>query len=133
MWDTSNRYVEEGETGGLAAFRCFLGVIYWSFARIGTARKSAENDSEKEWVLWFLGAALFTHAVAFWGISYFDQTRVAWFALLTMISAVTAPPLKPVPIVQEKLPGANFACEVELLTPSSSNAKTKVLHQKLQR
>jgi hypothetical protein len=91
----------------LAAFQCFLGVIYWSFARIGTARKSAENDSEKEWVLWFLGAALFTHAVAFWGISYFDQTRVAWFALLTMISAVTAPLLKPVPIVQEKLPGAN--------------------------
>ena len=60
-------------------------------------------------VLWFLGAALPTHAVAFWGISYFDQTRVPWFALLTMISAVTAPLLKLVPIVQEKLPAANFA------------------------
>jgi hypothetical protein len=134
MWDTSNRYVEEGETGGLAAFLCFLAVIYWSFARIGTARKSAENDRQKEWLLWILGSTLFAHTVAFWGISYFDQTRVTWFALLAMISAVTAPLLNPMPLLQEKLTVANLDVSKPVYrAPSFPNARTKVLHHKFQR
>src|SRR5580704_12578806 len=87
MWDTSNRYVEEGETGGLAALICFVGLIYLNFSRIGTARKMLEKDRKHEWMLWLLGAAFFAHLVAFWGISYFDQTRVTWFALIAMIVA----------------------------------------------
>jgi hypothetical protein len=131
MWDTSNSYVEEGETGGLAAFLCFLGVICWSFARIGTARTSSEDDREKQWVLWLLGAALFAHAVAFWGISYFDQTRFAWFTLLAMISAMTAPLLKPMPILQEQQGGANRAVSNRTYRPSVPiNAKTQVLYHK---
>jgi hypothetical protein len=31
--------------------------------------------------------------VGFFGISYFDQTRMAWFALLVIIVAATAPVL----------------------------------------
>jgi hypothetical protein len=38
-----------------------------------------------------LGVTLFTHVVAFLGITYFDQTRVIWFALLAMIAAATVP------------------------------------------
>jgi hypothetical protein len=34
---------------------------------------------------------MFSHVVGFFGISYFDQTRMAWFALLVMIVAATAP------------------------------------------
>jgi len=52
-----------------------------------------EGDRAKEWYFWLLGAALFSHAVAFFGISYFDQTRMAWFALLVVIVAATAPVL----------------------------------------
>jgi hypothetical protein len=36
-----------------------------------------------------LGASLFANVVAFFGISYFDQTIVAWYALLAMIYAAT--------------------------------------------
>jgi hypothetical protein len=50
-----------------------------------------EGDHDKEWYLWLLGAALFSHIVAFFGISYFDQTRVSWFALFAIIVAATAP------------------------------------------
>jgi hypothetical protein len=32
-----------------------------------------------------MGAALFANVVAFFGISYFDQTMVAWYGLLAMI------------------------------------------------
>ena len=95
MWDTSNAYVEEGQTGGLLALVFFIAMISRCFGRIGTARKSVEGaDPRKEWFLWFLGSALLAHIVAFFGISYFDQTRVAWFATLAMVSAATAPILE---------------------------------------
>jgi hypothetical protein len=67
-----------------------LALICICFSRIGRARKAVEGDREKEWYFWLFGAALFSHIVAFFGISYFDQTRVSWFALLAMIMSATA-------------------------------------------
>jgi hypothetical protein len=91
MWDHTNQFVAEGESGGLATLVCFIAMISVSFGRIGKARKAIEGDKEKEWMLWILGAALFSHMVGYFGISYFDQTRFAWFLLLAMITAATAP------------------------------------------
>jgi hypothetical protein len=94
MWDAQNQFVNVGETGGLIAFVLFLAMIARSFARLGNARKTVEGDTEREWFLWVLGAALFSNVVAFFGVNYFDQTKFAWFSLLAMISAVTAPILQ---------------------------------------
>jgi len=91
MFDTSNQYVNFGVTGGLLCLMSFIGIISSSFAGLGRTRRLVDgNDRWWERFLWFLGAALFVNVVAFFGISYFDQTRVAWFALLAMISAGTA-------------------------------------------
>jgi hypothetical protein len=98
MWDLSNQYVAEGEVGGLVTFVCFLALICICFSRIGTARKSVEGDRSKEWYFWILGATLFSHVVGFFGISYFDQTRVSWFALLAIIVIATAPYIVKVPV-----------------------------------
>jgi hypothetical protein len=89
MWDLSNQYIAEGELGGIIPFVCLVTVITLAFKKLGRARKSARGDREKEWYYWLLGVALFTHTVAFFGISYFDQTEHAWFALLAMIIAAT--------------------------------------------
>jgi hypothetical protein len=89
MWDTANQYVEEGWRGGLGAFLCFVGLIAIGFSRVGRARRRVQGDRRQEWYFWLLGAALFANMVAFFGISYFDQTRIAWFVLLAMISAAT--------------------------------------------
>jgi len=95
MFDTSNQFVEEGVSGGLIALIFFIATITRSFGRIGMARKAVEgSDNRTEWFLWILGSALFANVIAFFGIYYFDQTRVAWFALLAMVSAATAPLLK---------------------------------------
>jgi hypothetical protein len=91
MWDLSNQFVAEGVSGGLVTFVCFLAMISMCFSRIGTARKLVEGDRKQEWLFWFLGAALLSHIVAFFGISYFDHTQIAWFALFAMIIAATAP------------------------------------------
>jgi hypothetical protein len=98
MWDLSNQYVAEGEVGGLVTFLCFLALICICFSRIGRARQSVEGDRDKEWYFWILGATLFSHVVGFFGISYFDQTRVSWFALLAMIVTATAPYIVKAPV-----------------------------------
>ena len=91
MWDLTNQYVAMGLGGGLVTFIYFLAIISRSFRRLGTVRRLVEGDRKQEWFVWSLAAALFAHVVAFFGISYFDQMQVAWFALLAMISVAAAP------------------------------------------
>ncbi|HVN94216.1 MAG TPA: hypothetical protein VMT38_10995 [Terracidiphilus sp.] len=86
MWDTQDMYVSVAEAGGLAALVFYILVISRSFSRIGRARKRADSPRE-EWLFWLLGAALFAHVVAFFGVNYFDQSRMAWFVLLAMVCA----------------------------------------------
>ena len=90
MWDQQNQYVNIGESGGLLALVFFILVIVRGFRMTGNARKRVEGDTAKEWVYWCLGSALFANVVGFFGVNYFDQSRVGWLALLAMISAVTA-------------------------------------------
>jgi O-antigen ligase len=90
MWDTQNQYVNVGETGGLVALVLFICMITRCFARIGDTRKALEGRSSKVWFLWFLGAAFFAHLVSFFGVNYFDQSKVNWFLLLAMISVATS-------------------------------------------
>jgi len=104
MWDLCNQYVSEGQLGGLATFICFIAIICMCYSKIGTARKAVEGDREKEWYFWLLGAALFSHTIAFFGISYFDQTRVSWFALVAMILTATAPYLAVKKVLEKDTP-----------------------------
>jgi hypothetical protein len=86
MWDTSNEYVAYGLSGGLLTFILFLSIISKGFGSLGKARKLVEPNRNEEWFLWCLGATMFSHVVAYFGIGYFDQVRFAWYALLAIIS-----------------------------------------------
>jgi hypothetical protein len=89
MWDTSNQFVQEGESGGLIAFVLFVTLIVICFKKIGNARRAAEGGTQ-EWFYWLLGTTIFAHVVAFFGVTYFDQTRMLWFAVLSIVVAGTA-------------------------------------------
>jgi hypothetical protein len=93
MWDLSNQFVAEAETGGILTFICFVLIISRSFSRIGNARKIAENqkDTKQEWFMWFLGISLFAHIVSYFGISYYDNVKIYWCAFLAIVVAATAP------------------------------------------
>lgn len=93
MWDAQNMFVSVGEAGGLTALVFFILVISRSFGWLGKARQRAASKSQ-EWTIWLLGAALFANVVSFFGVNYFDQVRVAWFALLSMICATAGPILQ---------------------------------------
>lgn len=105
MWDTSNQFVAEGESGGLVTFVCFVLIVSYSFALIGRARKVIEGDRKREWFLWFLGVALFANVVSYFGISYFDQTRFMWYAVLTIISFSTSSILRANPVAEQQEDG----------------------------
>jgi len=89
LWDTSNMYVEWGTTGGLLTFIAFLAIIWSAFRAVGVYRKIAEDKGEDQWEIWCLGSAMFAHSVGFIGSTYFDQSIVAWMALLAMIAALS--------------------------------------------
>jgi len=91
LWDAQNQYVNVGESGGLLAFVFFITMICRCYSRIGVARKAISGRRREEWLVWLLGAALFAHLAAFFGVNYFDQSKMSWFLLLAMISAATAP------------------------------------------
>jgi hypothetical protein len=102
MWDTANQYVGLCDNSGILPFLLFVTLLVFGFKYLGRARKAAAKDKNKALFIWAIGAALFANVVAFIGISYFDQTMVAWYALLAMIPAATAASrkrvLNPVPV-----------------------------------
>ena len=103
MWDAQNQFVNVGEAGGLAALVLFIAMISRCFSKLGDARKLADGDSNKEWFLWLLGAALFSHIVTFFGVNYFDQMKFAWFAMLAMVPVVTTPILQSSPVLEPQV------------------------------
>jgi len=106
MWDVQNQYVNIGEAGGIVAFVCFIMVITRSFGMLGDARKAVDRQKDKEWMLWCLGSAMFANVVGFFGVNYFDNSRMWWFILLAMIPAICVPMLQgvgPVVVEEEKL------------------------------
>lgn len=66
----------------------FLAIIFYGFKKLGAARRASEGTADEK-RFWAMGAVLFAHAVAFFGITYFDQTVIIWYAVLAMISTIT--------------------------------------------
>jgi hypothetical protein len=87
MWDLSDQFVAEAEMGGLVTLVCFIATISRSFSRLGRMRKQV--DRKKQWLLWSLGAVMLADIFAYFGVAYWDQTQIWWFAFLAMISAAT--------------------------------------------
>ena len=104
MWDTANQYVSDAVDGGLLSLVLFIALLVYGFKYLGNARRAA-TDKKQELFFWSLAVALFVHVVSFFGISYWDQSIVGWYALLAFISA-TAVPQKveaPVPPFRRRL------------------------------
>jgi hypothetical protein len=88
MWDTINSYVAAGTGGGLITFLLYIGVYVVGFKTVGQVRRQA-NDMCKKWG-WILGCVLFAHAVAVFGIAYFDQSQFVWLFNLAALASVSS-------------------------------------------
>jgi hypothetical protein len=87
MGDTANQFVDVAVTGGLVTLVLFIALIVCAFSKIGVMRKSWEHHPASERQAWALGICLFSNVVAFFGITYFDQTMIVWLTILALISS----------------------------------------------
>lgn len=76
--DVTNYYVAQGVSGGILTFVLFVSLIAYSFKYCGTLRRSFEGDRTNLVLAWSLGACIFSHAMAFIGVTYFGQGNVLW-------------------------------------------------------
>lgn len=90
MWDMSDQFVAEAETGGLIALLCFIALISLGFSRLGKMRRRVRP--KQQWLLWCLGAIMLSNIFAYFGVAYWDQSQIWWFAFISMICAMTIPP-----------------------------------------
>jgi hypothetical protein len=93
MQDVSNRFVTEGINGGLIGFILFIAIIVTCFKMVGTKVRETEDPGLRK-CIWALGAAVFTHITAFFGINYFDQTTILWYLLLAFIASLEKNPIE---------------------------------------
>ena len=94
MWDSINAYVNSGVGGGLLTLSLFVGVLIYAYRSVGRSLIVARHERLHEYLVWALGAALFCNTVAFFGIIYFDQSAIAWYSLLAMISVSPFAPVR---------------------------------------
>jgi hypothetical protein len=113
MWDTCNYYVNTAEGAGILALILLFWLIARIFQNIGRARAAFETDNRKQLMFWSLGAMMFAQCIAYFGIAYFDQAVVAWYALIAIVIALTSqyvqvPAPEPSPIIKPE-PDQNSA------------------------
>ena len=117
MFDLSNQYVAVAEPSGLIPLISLIAILVFGFKYVGRARAAAEGDKKQELFIWALGASLFANLIAFFGISYFDQTSIVWYAILAIVITATAYARneQPVPQAINVVPEANPISRTELL------------------
>jgi len=81
--DITNQFVFIGITAGIFPLILFLILLSFGFARIGNSilkyQSINSNDTKMKLALWTLGVILATNIVSWFGISYFDKTKLLWF------------------------------------------------------
>lgn len=87
--DVTNYYIRMGVDGGLPLMLLFIIVLAKGFSFVGqTLRQGANLPSESRFMIWGLGAALFSHSATFVSVSYFDQSFVFIYLTLAVIGSV---------------------------------------------
>jgi len=120
MWDTANQYVSDAVNGGLLTLLLFVAILVYGFKYLGVARRAAA-EKHQALFFWSLAVALFVHTVSFFGISYWDQSIVGWYALLAFISATAVPQKMKAPVPQFRR-GLELATEARVIAPTNQLA-----------
>jgi hypothetical protein len=113
--DVANQYCIVAKHGGLLGLGLFIYILVICFGTIGAVRKQHADTLAAEKFLWVFGCILFAHAVSFYGISYYDQTRLLWYLCLALVPSLhlfvpvlQTDPIASVPDAEESdIPGSS--------------------------
>ncbi|MCX7867744.1 MAG: hypothetical protein N2438_11595 [Limisphaera sp.] len=87
--DITNHYLGQGVKGGLLLMGLFIGVIWCGFRYAGAAMQAWRGvDSEREFFVWAIGAALFAHAASCVSVAYFDQSILFLYLTLGLLATL---------------------------------------------
>jgi hypothetical protein len=102
--DMTNYYLQMGVWGGLPLVMLFVWLLIAAFKRIGKALRSVRATArDKQFLIWTLGCILFSHVIAFCGISYFDQSSVFLCIVLACIGSLAITNRVAVPILGDSM------------------------------
>jgi hypothetical protein len=89
--DVTSQYIWQGVEGGVLTMILFILILIRCFRSVGYAAQAAEGDGARarQFCVWAMGASLFSHAITFMSVTYFDQNVVIWYMFLAMISSGT--------------------------------------------
>jgi hypothetical protein len=89
--DITNYYLAFGVEGGLPAMFSMIAVLVVCFRWVGVIwRIEIHKDASDAFLVWCLGAGLFTHAITSVSVSYFDQSLVFFWMNIAIISSMHA-------------------------------------------
>lgn len=86
--DITNYYLEMGVTGGLPLMLLLIAVLTAAFTSVGQTVRCTPDQPLYRFMVWTLGASLFSHAATFISVSYSDQSVI--FLYLTLASIASA-------------------------------------------
>jgi hypothetical protein len=87
--DITNEYIHMGVIGGLPLMLLFIGVLAKGFSFVGRTLEQASGlPDESRFMLWGVGSGLFSHALMFISVSYFDQSILFVYLTLAVIGSV---------------------------------------------
>jgi hypothetical protein len=86
--DVANQYCIVAKHGGLLTLALFIWVLALAFREVGLTMKEVRHDLSTEFLVWSFGVMLFGHVTSFFGISYYDQTKILWYLTLAMIASL---------------------------------------------
>jgi hypothetical protein len=86
--DITNHYLRFGTIGGLPLMMLLIGIFVRGFSYVGqTLMRLTESSSEFCFLVWALGASLFAHAATCTSVSYFDQSSIFLYLILSAIAS----------------------------------------------
>ncbi len=90
--DITNHFLAIAILGGLPLLLLFIGTLTKGYALVGARLKQEiAANGPNQFMLWGLGAALFSHTITFLSVSYFDQSLVFLYVALAAIGSARAP------------------------------------------
>jgi len=137
--DITNQYLNMGVLGGMPLMLLFIAVMVKAFSMVGNGLKDRTAPVEHQWIVWALGASLFSHAVTFFSISYYDQSMVFLYMNLAMAACLGVPkaalvtvqapltiPARSVRVPRRSMPGAGatLPAKAEGQPPRTRSART---------
>lgn len=89
--DITNHYIKMGVIGGLPLMFLLILKLAKGFTYVGLCLKSDHNfSSDTKFMVWSIGASLFSNATTMISVSYFDQSFVFLYLTLAAIGSVWA-------------------------------------------